>query len=118
MDILQQLGVQLILNGQILNPTSEDLSWMLCTVNQSTGIIHLSKTERMTMENLVAEEEARFAAITGPTHLTSYRIKLKDSSPIKQRYRPRNPAMQRIIDEEVYQMLAEGVIEPSDSPWS
>ena len=26
--------------------------------------------------------------------------------------------MQRIIDEEVNLMLAEGVIEPSDSPWS
>jgi hypothetical protein len=37
---------------------------------------------------------------------------------VKQRYRPRNPFMQGIIDEEVDKMLAEGVIEPSDSPWS
>jgi len=30
--------------------------------------------------------------------------------PIKQRYRPRNPAMQAVIDTEVDEMLAQGVI--------
>ena len=117
-DLLQQMGMQLILDGQVLNPTVPDFGCTLCTINQSSKIAELSEAERTIIEDMIAEEKTRFEAITGPTHLTPYRVKLKDPTPIKQRYRPPNPAMQRIIDEEVNRMLAEGVIEPSDSPWS
>ena len=37
---------------------------------------------------------------------------------MKHRYTSRNPAMQAIIDAEVDRMLAAGIIEPSQSPWS
>ena len=43
---------------------------------------------------------------------------MTDSTPIKQRYLPRNPRMQQIIDEEVEKMLEDGIIEESQSPWS
>lgn len=47
-------------------------------------------------------------------------IKLLDErqEPIKQRYQPRNPAMQKIIDEEAGKMQADGIIEDSKSAWS
>lgn len=40
------------------------------------------------------------------------------ATPIKQRYRPRNPAMQAIIDAEVKEIGKAGIIEPSRSAWS
>ena len=53
-----------------------------------------------------------------PPELTKHEIRLKESTPLKQRYRPKNPAMQAIIDTEVEKMLQEGVIQPSNSAWS
>ncbi|KAL7724308.1 hypothetical protein ACLKA6_006056 [Drosophila palustris] len=43
---------------------------------------------------------------------------MKDDRPIKQRYYPKNPAMQRIIDEQVDELLKNNCIEPSKSPHS
>lgn len=45
-------------------------------------------------------------------------MKVKTDVPTKQRYRPRNPAMQAIINEEIHKMLQEGIIELSRSAWS
>lgn len=51
--------------------------------------------------------------------LNLFRITLKPGvEPVKQRYYPRNPAMQQIMDQEIDRMLREEVIEPSRSPWS
>ncbi|KAL7723629.1 hypothetical protein ACLKA6_003100 [Drosophila palustris] len=41
---------------------------------------------------------------------------MKDDRPIKQRYYPKNPAMQRIIDDQIDELLKNGCIEPSKSP--
>ncbi|KAL7723714.1 hypothetical protein ACLKA6_018065 [Drosophila palustris] len=43
---------------------------------------------------------------------------MKDDRPIKQRYYPKNPTMQRIIDEQVDELLKTNCIEPSKSPHS
>ncbi|KAM8701636.1 hypothetical protein ACLKA7_000126 [Drosophila subpalustris] len=43
---------------------------------------------------------------------------MKDDRPIKQRYYPKNPAMQRIIDDQIDELLKNGCIEPSKSPHS
>lgn len=51
--------------------------------------------------------------------LNEFRIPLKPGTePVKQRYYPRNPAMQSIMDEEIDRMLRDDIIEPSRSPWS
>jgi hypothetical protein len=47
-----------------------------------------------------------------------HRIKLKHKEPIKQKYYPRNPKQQEIIDTHVKDMLEQGVIEKSNSPYS
>ena len=47
-----------------------------------------------------------------------HEIRLEDPTPIKQRYRPRNPATQHIINEELERILSEGVVRPSSSLWS
>jgi len=51
----------------------------------------------------------------GPTVKLQHCIRLKTDQPIKQWYRPRNPAMQAIINNEVEEMLENGVIELSRS---
>jgi len=43
---------------------------------------------------------------------------MRDDRPVKQRYYPKNPAMQRVIDDQVNELLAAGQIEPSTSPYS
>lgn len=53
----------------------------------------------------------------GCTTLVEHTIET-DSAPIKQRYYPISPAMQKVVDRELDGMLAQGVIERSNSPWS
>jgi hypothetical protein len=75
--------------------------------------------EQGRLQAFLAEELPRFEDVRGPTDLMQHSIRvMKNHPPIKQRYRPRNPAMQAIIDHEVDEMLREGVIEPSKSAWS
>jgi len=70
------------------------------------------------LREFLQTELAAFERIQGPTDRVEHTIRVKTDTPIKQRYRPRNPAMQKIIDDEVQAMLRNGVIEPSTSPWS
>ncbi|KAL7732899.1 hypothetical protein ACLKA6_006021 [Drosophila palustris] len=63
-------------------------------------------------------ELALFETLTGVTHIAEHVIIMKDDRPIKQRYYPKNPAMQRIIDEQVDEPLKNNCIEPSKSPHS
>lgn len=75
-------------------------------------------TEGTRLKAFLEKELEKFEAIRGPTDKVQHNIRVKTDTPIKQRYRPRNPAMQRIIDEEVEKMENEGIIEPSHSAWS
>ena len=61
---------------------------------------------------------AEFQNVTGITPLLKHGIDLENQTAIKQRYRPRNPAMQQIIDVEVQKILEDHVIRPLNSPWS
>ncbi|XP_039303430.1 uncharacterized protein LOC120357332 [Solenopsis invicta] len=74
--------------------------------------------EERELQTFLATELAKFEHVRGPTDQAVHHIRVKTEHPIKQRYRSRNPAMQRIIDEEVHAMEAAGVIEPSNSAWS
>lgn len=75
-------------------------------------------TETERLRNFLARELPKFNAIHGPTDQAQHHIRVKNVPPIKQRYRPRNPAMQKIIDDEIAEMEKAGVIEPSRSAWS
>ena len=55
----------------------------------------------------------------GETDLIELSLKLKEGTePIRQKVRPLNPAMEKNLEEQIEQWLAQGVIEPSNSPWS
>ncbi|KMQ85218.1 reverse ribonuclease integrase, partial [Lasius niger] len=82
------------------------------------GLTTCTQREQRQLQGFLRTELAKFEAVRGPTTLAQHHIRLRDTAPIKQRYRPRNPAMQAIIDREVEDMEAAGVIEPSHSAWS
>lgn len=54
----------------------------------------------------------------GRTALIEHQIDLVDCKPIKQRFYPVSPAVEKLMYTEIDRMLALGVIEPSQSPWS
>lgn len=58
--------------------------------------------EEHRLQEFLKEELAKFDGITGSTPYVQHRILLKSGvEPVKQRYRPRNSAMQAIINREV-----------------
>ena len=55
----------------------------------------------------------------GETDLVELSLKLKeDTEPIRQKVRPLNPALEKDLEEQIDAWLQQGVIEPSESPWS
>lgn len=86
-----------------------------CTIG---GLAGRTTKEDEQLQEFLRGELAKFDTVKGPTDRAQHSIRLISDTPIKQRYRPRNPAMQAVIDTEVDEMLAQGVIEPSYSPWN
>jgi len=61
--------------------------------------------EAARLRDFLRTELAAFERVKGPTDKIKHTIRMKTDRPIKQRYRPRNSAMQKIIDEvECYEM--------------
>lgn len=84
----------------------------------TSAISTLTEEQNQRLEQFLNQELELFKDIPGRTTLVEHKIRLKTDTPIKQRYYPRNPAMQSVINEEIDRMLAEDIIEPSTSPWS
>ncbi|KAH8240280.1 hypothetical protein KR032_007969, partial [Drosophila birchii] len=59
-----------------------------------------------------------FERMQGVSNAATHKIYLTDDKPIKQRYYPRNPKQQAIIDEQVNELLSLDLIERSRSPYS
>lgn len=53
----------------------------------------------------------------GRTHLITHSIDTGDSKPIRQRYYRMSPEKQKIVTEQIDEMLSLDVIEPCESPW-
>jgi len=85
---------------QIINPEYKE---SLCETNPQ-------------VQAVLSEQVTQFEGISGLANIAEHRITMRDDRPIKQRYFPKNPAMQRIIDEQVDALLEQGCIEPSRSP--
>lgn len=81
---------------------------------------HLLPSQRAYADNIIAQ----FQSISmekkglGRTDLITHRIDTGDAQPIRQRYYRMSPEKQRILTEQVDEMLALDVIEPCESAWS
>jgi len=116
-EILKGVDLQAILRISTPAPPLHVIRWhqQCCTIGSLAG---RTAEEDRQLQEFLRDELAKFETVKGPTDRAQHSIRLIDDTPIKQRYRPRNPAMQAVIDTEVDEMLAQEVIEPSYSPWS
>ncbi|KAL7725379.1 hypothetical protein ACLKA6_008588 [Drosophila palustris] len=72
--------------------------------------------EEIWVKQFLQEELGKFEGLTGVSSIAEHTITLRDNRPIKQRYYPKNPAMQKIINDQVDELLRDDRIEPSRSP--
>lgn len=125
MDLLLQFQAQIDLatnqltwtEGPAVVSSVEEQPDPIRTTSQSARPA-LTKDQENRLTTFLKEELAQFESIKGTTPLLEHHIRLENPEPIKQRYRPQNPYMQQVIREEVDQMLRDGIIEPSNSPWN
>ncbi|XP_029053801.1 uncharacterized protein K02A2.6-like [Osmia bicornis bicornis] len=86
---------------------------------EPTGPTEYTPAQQQALQQLLDEELRKFQTLRPTTTWATHRLRMKEGAePTKHRYTPRNPAMQAIINQEVDKMLANGIIEPSRSPWS
>lgn len=84
----------------------------------TVGAGDLTDFQRTTLNNLL---DRLFRDVDpkriGCTTLVEHVI-VTESEPIKQRYYPISPAMQKVVNAELDEMLEQGIVECSTSPWS
>ncbi|KAK9730836.1 Integrase zinc binding domain [Popillia japonica] len=86
------------------------------SVNHLTS--DLDQPQHLNLENLINESfPACKEGELGCTNLIEYKLKVT-GPPIKQRYYPISPAMQKIVNGELDEMLRLGVVQKSSSAWS
>lgn len=80
----------------------------------------MNEEEFESAKKLISGQVERFKLSPGKTDVVEHRIYLKDPNrpPIKQRYYNYSPATQEAIEAQISEWLEEGVIEPSNSPYS
>lgn len=82
---------------------------------QSRDSLH--PDQQCLLDDLINTTLSDMSDHVGCTNLVELVIKT-DSPPIKQRYYPLSRALQTEVNAELEKMLADGIVEPSDSPWS
>lgn len=103
----------------------------ICTVNDNLTSFHdpkahlqdyetLDESQRVMADNVISQFEQISSKVKGlgNTHLITHRIDTGDTQPIRQRYYRLSPEKQRILAEQVDEMLALDVVEPCESAWS
>ncbi|XP_050295859.1 uncharacterized protein LOC126735794 [Anthonomus grandis grandis] len=77
----------------------------------------LTPTQKGTLDRLIEDVFSNMSSTLGCTNLVKLEIRT-NSAPIKQRYYPLSRALQKDVNTELEQMIANGIVEPSISPWS
>lgn len=86
-------------------------------ISSITSSEHLTADQKLQLHNLISKIFIDMPDELGCTSLVQHTIRTK-AEPIKQRFYPISPALQKIVNAELDDMLAKGVVRPSNSPWS
>lgn len=78
----------------------------------------LTTTQNDLLQKVVAKFPSFDNMGLGRTHLLNHSIDTGNSPPIKQRHYPYSPAVQKVLEEAVDNMLKEGIIQHSESGWN
>lgn len=81
------------------------------------GLDSLTDDQRKSLWEMLDKAFSDMGDTLGCTHLVEHVIHTS-SPPIKQRYYPLSPALQKEVNAELDDMLRNDIIEPSKSPWS
>ncbi len=93
--------------------TNQDLSSL-----SSKGLSRPTPEQYEIMQKFLDEQIPLLQSAPKHTHPVTHTVKIKPgTSPIRQKYYPLNPNMQKIADESLKEMLDKNVIRPSTSPW-
>lgn len=85
---------------------------------EDTAQTELTEDQRAQLNDMLKTVFNKDPSEIGLTSLVEHSIKLIDDTPIKQRYYPVSPPVQKQINNELDRMLKDDIVEPSDSPWS
>ena len=85
---------------------------------KASSLLQLSSDQKEALDKFLCHELPLFDAVAGRTNLVKHKIDVGNASPIKQRYYPVSPVRRDIIHTKVKEMLWEGLIESSASPWA
>lgn len=113
MNFIHQTGSELRIiprQGQTANSNAQILQNYSCISSlQTTPDNSLEEDEQsqQIIQNFLNEQLPRFESISGYSEITEHTIVMKHSQPLRQRYYPRNPAMQKVIDEHIDELLKE-----------
>lgn len=77
----------------------------------------LSINQKSRLDQLVDDIFKTMGNKLGCTNLVEHEIRTS-SPPLKQRYYPLSPPLQKQVHEELTKMLEDGIVEPANSPWS
>lgn len=100
------------------NAYSFDHEVQISAVNTITPISSLAPEQKAKLNQVVEKFNSLSSKNPGSTDLVTHYIDTGESRPFKQRQYSFSPAIQQHLNKEVDQMLAEGIIEKSNSPWS
>ncbi|GFT00024.1 transposon Ty3-I Gag-Pol polyprotein [Trichonephila clavipes] len=112
-----QFRNQIIPRGMCIGQAEPLNEGHLCVISDTSGCLMTKKQAIRTtpkFSGLFTKTDKSTAAKTNVKH----RIFTGDHAPINQRAYRVSPTERRIIHEEVQKMLDEGIVQPSESPWS
>ena len=116
-NFFKQGKLQFIINAD--STLTNDTEAALGTLQEmDVDVTEKTSAEETIIQEFLAEQMPRFENMQGPSSVAVHYISMKHDRPIKQRYSPKNPAMQEIINKEVDALLEENRIEPSKSAYS
>jgi len=78
----------------------------------------LTTEQRTKVKQLLDEYKGIFSDVPNVTHLIEHRVELTEKEPVKHKLYPIPYKMQEIIDKDIDDMLAMGVIERSEAPYA
>ncbi|XP_067620077.1 uncharacterized protein [Eurosta solidaginis] len=126
-DYLAKVNMEMRCGGQTLtlNTNNQEEDAVTCTTmvesrNESShkdNSLKVANTDE-SVSKFLNKELQMFQEMSGVSNVATHKIVMKDDRPIKQRYYPKNPKMQEIINKEIDELIEKGCIEPSRSPHS
>lgn len=107
-------SVTMVRDNDTLRAMPIDLPTQICDYE------HLSTEQKVTTDHIISEfrEISYEERGLGRTSLITHSIDTGNATPIRQRYYRMSPEKQRVLGEQLDDMLREHVVEQCESPWS